>query len=421
MKNKKGKKKRYILNKIVASVSILLIPFFIGLKIVESNNSNIFAENFLVIKEVILYSLIFLFVLNMIILFKNRCLRNDRKTIAIICSFLLFIVLELTGSLKLLYYNDSFKDWLITTSIGSINYKYVATNIYNEQTIDRVIDKDVKRVDNKYEEDVIKYDDLVYDKVHYKNEEEENILKHEDGEYFKIIKVEGTTIGADYHYEGYMAIVYDPSRVTLAKSEGAGTFEGSYGETLATISRKNGAKVAMNAGGFYDPFWNSNGGIPHGPVIINGELDSDYERGLPEGGIVGFNKENKLVLKRMSGEQAVAEGIRDVVDWGPYLIVDGVNQFQNITWYTWTCGRTAIGQRADGVVLLLVIDGLQEHSKGASYADMAAIMQKYGAVQAANMDGGTSTSMTLDHNYINSPWNGYRPTWRWFPNAWIVK
>ena len=177
----------------------------------------------------------------------------------------------------------------------------------------------------------------------------------------------------------------------------------------------------MNAGGFYDPFWNSNGGIPHGPVIINGVLDSDYERGLPEGGIVGFNKDNKLVLKRMTGEEAVAEGIRDAVDWGPYLIVDGVNQFQDVTWYTWTCGRTAIGQRADGVVLMLVIDGHQEHSQGASYADMAAIMQKYGAVNAANMDRGTSTSMTLDHNYINSPWNGYRPTWRWFPNAWIVK
>jgi exopolysaccharide biosynthesis protein len=418
---KKGKKKRYILNKIIASFSILLIPFFVGIKIVEENHNDIFSSNFLIAKELILYFLIFLFIINMIVLFKNKCLKGDRKTIAIISSFLLFIVLELSASLSLLYYNNEFKDWIITTSIGSINYRYVATNIYNEKTIDKVIDKEIKKVDVNYEKDIVSYDDLTYDRVHYKNEEEEALLKHEEDEYYKIIKVEGTTIGADYHYEGYMAIIYDPSRVTIAKSSGAGTFEGSYGETLATISRKNNAKIAMNAGGFYDPFWNSNGGIPHGAVIINGKLDSDYERGVDSGGIVGFNKDNKMVLKRMTAEQALAEGIRDAVDWGPYLIVDGVNQFKDITWYTWTCGRTAIGQRADGVVLMLVIDGLQEHSKGASYADMAAIMEKYGAVQAANMDGGTSTSMTLDHNYINSPWNGYRPTWRWFPNAWIVK
>ena len=421
MKNKKGKKKRYILNKIVASISILLIPFFIGLKIVEENHYEMFTDSFLITKEIVLYILIFLFVLNMLILIKNRCLKGDRKTIAIVGSFLLFIVLELAGSIKLLYYNDDFKDWVITTSIGSINYRYVATNIYNDKTIDEVIDNEVKKVDNNFDEDIVKYDDLTYDKVHYKNEEEENILKHEKDEYYKIVKVEGTTIGADYHYEGYMAIIYDPSRVTIAKSSGAGVTDSAYGETLATISQKNDAKIAMNAGGFYDPFWNSNGGIPHGPVIIDGKIDTNYERGVDDGGIVGFNKDNKLVLKRMSAEQAVAEGIRDAVDWGPYLIVNGVNQFKSTTWYTWTCARTAIGQRADGIVLMLVIDGLQEHSKGASYADMASIMEKYGAVNAANMDGGTSTSMTLDHEYINSPWNGYQPTWRWFPNAWIVK
>jgi len=421
MKNNKRKKKNYILNKIIASISILLIPFFIGLKIIEVNHSEIFTDNFLITKEIVLYALIFIFILNLIILIKNRCLRNDKKTIAIVGSFLLFVVFELTASLKLFYYNDSFKDWIINTSVGSINYKYVATNIYNDETIDETIDKDAKNVKVDYSDDVVNYDDLTYDKVHYRNEIEENILKHEDDEFYKIIKIEGKTIGADYPYVAYMAVIYDPARVTLAKSTGAGTFDGSYGETLATISRKNNAKIAINAGGFYDPYWNSNGGIPHGPVIIDGKLDSDYTRGVDSGGIVGFNYDNKLVLKRMSAEEALNEGIRDAVDWGPYLIVDGVNKFKDITWYTWACGRTAIGQRADGIVLLLVVDGLQEHSKGASYADLAAIMEQYGAVNAANMDGGTSTSMTLDHKYINSPWNGYRPTFRWFPNAWIVK
>ena len=130
---------------------------------------------------------------------------------------------------------------------------------------------------------------------------------------------------------------------------------------------------------------------------------------------------NKLVLKRMNADQAIAEGIRDAVDWGPYLIVNGKNQFKDVNYYTWVCGRAAIGQRKDGIVLMLVIDGLQKHSKGASYADMAAIMEKYGAYNASNLDGGTSTAMTLNHQYINSPWNGYRRTIRWLPNAWIME
>ena len=144
------------------------------------------------------------------------------------------------------------------------------------------------------------------------------------------------------------------------------------------------------------------------------------QRGDAGGGIIGFDKNDKLILKKMTVDEAYSRGIRDAVEWGPFLIVNGVNYYKNVNYYTWTCGRTAIGQRADGIVLMLVIDGLQSHSKGASYADMAHIMELYGAVNAANLDGGTSTAMTVNHEYINSPWNGYVSTYRWLPNAWIV-
>ena len=422
MKNKKRKNRKYTINKIIAIISILLIPFFVGIKIVELNHKNMFPSSFLITKEIVMYSLIIIFVYNLIVLIRNKCIKNNKRMVTIVGLFFLSIAFELTGTIGLVYYNDSFKDWLITTSAGSINYRYLAGSIYNENTIDEVLEKEASKEIEDVTRDIVSYDDLTVNNVHYRNAEEEAVLAHEEGEDYKIIKIEGTTIGADYHYEGYMAIIYDPSRVTLAKSSGAGTDEEtSYGETLATISRKNGAKVAINGGGFYDPFWSSNGGIPHGTTIIDGKLDTYYAPGMDEGGIIGFNKDNKMVLKKMSAEQALSEGIRDAVEWGPYLIVDGHNYFEKTTWYTWTCGRTAIGQRLDGIVLFLVIDGLQDHSKGASYADVAAIMQKYGAVNAANLDGGTSTSMTVDHQYINSPWNGYQPTYRWFPNAWIFK
>lgn len=268
--------------------------------------------------------------------------------------------------------------------------------------------------------DIIDGDELNYNSKMYANKYDEEILKRNDNESYKIIKISGTTIGANYHYEGYMAVIYDASRVKLAKSSGAGTSDGSYGEILSEISKKNNALVAINAGGFYDPNWNSNGGIPHGSVIIDGKIASDFRRGVDSGGLIGFDTNNKLVLKKMSAKQALNEGIRDAMDFGPYLIVDGKNQFKSVNYYTWACARSAIGQRSDGIVLMLVIDGLQNHSKGASYADMASIMERYGAINAANLDGGTSSAMVVNNEYINSPWNGYQRTLRWIPNAWIL-
>ena len=357
-------------------LSIFIIPFLVAIKIVGMNNANLLSDYLL---NSIDYIIGFV-------------------TLIIFASFLYVI----KKKKKIMSMRSSFD---------------LATSIYSENTIDKIIDKENNHVD--YSDDIINYEEKTVEK-RYVNEYEKQILDHEEGAIYKIIKITGKTIGADYPYVGYLVAVYDPSKVKLAKSSGAGVTEAAYGETLATISRKNNALVAMNAGGFYDPNWNSNGGIPHGDVIIDGKIDTSFSRGLSSGGLIGFDYNNKLILKKMSGEEAIKMGIRDAVDWGPFLIVDGVNRYQNINYYTWACGRTVIGQRSDGVVLFLVIDNLQQHSIGASYADVAQIMMNYGAINAASLDGGTSTMLTEHHEYVNSPWNGYRPTYRWLPNAWIV-
>ena len=398
-------------------LSIFIIPFLVAIKIVGMNNANLLSDYLLnSIDYIIGFVTLIIFASFLYVIIKKKKIMSMRSSFIAIL-FFLFVAFELTGAVNLVYYNDNFKKWLVTTSISSIEYKDLATSIYSENTIDKIIDKENNHVD--YSDDIINYEEKTVEK-RYVNEYEKQILDHEEGAIYKIIKITGKTIGADYPYVGYLVAVYDPSKVKLAKSSGAGVTEAAYGETLATISRKNNALVAMNAGGFYDPNWNSNGGIPHGDVIIDGKIDTSFSRGLSSGGLIGFDYNNKLILKKMSGEEAIKMGIRDAVDWGPFLIVDGVNRYQNINYYTWACGRTVIGQRSDGVVLFLVIDNLQQHSIGASYADVAQIMMNYGAINAASLDGGTSTMLTEHHEYVNSPWNGYRPTYRWLPNAWIV-
>ena len=81
--------------------------------------------------------------------------------------------------------------------------------------------------------------------------------------------------------------------------------------------------------------------------------------------------------------------------------------------------RTAIGQREDGSVLLLVIEGRQTASLGATYLDLIDIMLEFGAVNAANLDGGMSSSMAYEGEEIlnNCSIKGARD----MPTAFVIK
>lgn len=401
--------------KFLVVFNLFLIPLLFLILIIMINNYEKYSS---LLKTSVLLMIVLCLVVFTISFVKmisqKRIINSKNLFLKISFVFIFFVyVFELGTIVNFVYYNNDFKDWLITSSFGSLNYKGLAEKIYSKYTIDDVIE-----TEKMTEPDLIDFS-VDYDINLFANSYEKEVLDREEGALYKIIKISGRTSGTGAAYVGYLCVIYDPSHVKLAKSTGAGTFEGSYGERLDVIAKKNNAVLAINAGGFYDPNWNSNGGIPHGDVFINGELDSTYRRAELGGGIIGFDKNNKLVLRRMSTEEAYAAGIRDAVDWGPYLIVNGVNKYKNYQTY-WEVGRTAIGQREDGIVLFLVIDNLQNHSKGVSYTDEANILEKYGAVNAANLDGGTSTMLWEKGEYINSPWNGVKPTFRRLPNAWIV-
>ena len=120
---------------------------------------------------------------------------------------------------------------------------------------------------------------------------------------------------------------------------------------------------------------------------------------------MGFDKDNKLIVTEgMSAKEADTLGIRDGVCFqtGNVLIThDG----DDVTMYyadsnTGTAQRTAIGQRADGTVILLVTDGRSASSLGATHNDVIDIMVDYGAVVAGMLDGGSSAMMYYE-NYFD--------------------
>lgn len=330
---------------------------------------------------------------------------------------LVVLILALIGIMSLLFllYGpwSGFRDWLITTAMSSMRHQYLATWFYDDKTIQECLNKNkVVEVSGVTDENTIEIVD--YDKkeeVVYANEYERQILeKDENNNDYKIIKIDG---GNDY--EGYMAVIYDPSRIEVATS----SYIGRNGEYLTDISKKNNALVAINGGGFIDENNKGSGATPIGITMSKGKLPSNSGGTF---GLIGFNNENKLLLGKITSTQAKQRGIRDCVSFGPYLILNGEKSqiYGNGGWGK--APRTAIGQRADGIVLFLVLDGNRTLGKGATIKDMIEIFERYGAINASNLDGGTSTSMTVKGKTVNNPTNlsggsGTRP----IPSAFILK
>ena len=196
-------------------------------------------------------------------------------------------------------------------------------------------------------------------------------------------------------YVGYMIVVLDPTRVFV----GMPNDFGGVGLTLEEMCQKYDAIGGINAGGFKDDGGGGLGGLPQGITIIDGYCYND-EYGVTDG-FAGFDKDGVLHVGYYTYEDCVASNIVNAVSFGPILISNGVPTDPSYL-SSGVNPRTAIGQRADGAVLMLVIDGRQVHSIGAKYQDVVDIMLDYGAVNACNMDGGSSTTMWYQGKYVNS-------------------
>lgn len=311
---------------------------------------------------------------------------------------LILIILAIIGiaTVGTLLYGPwpKFREWLITTAMTTMTHQYFATWFYDEQTIQDALNKNrVQETDQITNIDTIIINKTEEKPKEYENEYERAVLeKDPDNQDYKIIEIEGKG------YSGYLAVIYDPSRIRTVYTKKLGT----SGQYLTQMAKDNDALIAINGGGFDDPNYNSNGADPLGITISNGKvITSKTYKGA--GGLIGFTEDDKLVLGKMTVKQAQEMKVRDAVTFGPFLIVNGEPSkvLGNGGWGT--APRTAIGQRKDGIVLFLVIDGRTVTKPGADMNDLIEIMQRYGAYNAANLDGGTSSVMVIDGKIINDP------------------
>lgn len=331
------------------------------------------------------------------------------KIIRIIC----FSYIILFSFFLFLFYGpiSAFREFWITSAMTTMNHQYLATLIYSDSYIKKVLaNNSIIEVGEISDPDQISF--RHYTTGIYRNEYEKEILvKDSDNDLYKLISISGNG------YQGFLVAIYDPSRVFIATT----AYLGKRGESILTVSKREGAIIAMNAGGFYDPDWNSNGAVPHGTVISKGKVVSDYQDAQMGGGFIGFTDEHKLVLGNMSKEKALAVGYRDAIEFGPFLIVNGKRSFIQGNGGWGIAPRTAIGQRKDGIVLFLVINGRLANSIGADMVDLTDIMERYGAYNAANLDGGSSSELVIKQKIINTPVAGGENGLRNMSTFWIVK
>ena len=321
--------------------------------------------------------------------------RNKRKS-KINKLTILFIILDLLaiGGFVMMYGPwNKVRNFYVNTAMKTKDHQYLAKVFYSDKTIDDIVNS------NYFIEikEKVKLDDVVIDtspKSSYKNKEDEEILTRDgNNEDYKIINLK---VGIS---KAYLVAIYKPEKVSLIRAKSFNIVR--YGEQVTYMCNRYNASVCINGGGFVDEGIGSD--IPLGYVIDDGEIvwpSSGWD--TRKGNLIGFNQEGKLLLlSNSTGENALAEGMVDGLEFGPFLIVNG--KPLEIVGDPWgKSPRVAIGQRKDGVVLFLVIDG-ENYIDGASLQDVVDVLTKYGAYNAANLDGGHSSSLAVNGVLYNNP------------------
>lgn len=302
--------------------------------------------------------------------------------------------------------SEKARDLFVVSMMETSAAKFLATSFLGQEKVDEIMAANAMQ-----NSDEISDADLVViggasadDGGNSDSQQEENASKNiipgsdgqerdPDGDGIDIVDVTGAT------FRGKMMIVYDPTRVFVGVSGEFGADK--YGRTIDDIYNSyEGVVAGINGGGWDDRPGHMTGGEPYGIVMSQGEV----LWGTPMSTLwecCAITKEGKLIVGTMSIQQAVDMGVTDAAKYGPTLIVNG-NPTESLGTGGGLNPRTAIGQRADGAMLLLAIDGRQSNSLGASLVDVQDVMLKFEAVNAYNLDGGSSTSMIFKGEHINS-------------------
>ncbi|MBX4258360.1 phosphodiester glycosidase family protein [Clostridium estertheticum] len=308
--------------------------------------------------------------------------KTKKRTSTLVLLFVVFELIFTTITGPFMLYYGPFKNvkstvvgaamttyslqWLATTFLS----KEAIAKIMSDQTVDTLVQNNMDgvKVENKNDNSIERYD------------------------------VKGNK------YKGYILIIKDPTRLKVGSSSKLGI----EGQLTSDIAKDNNAIAAINGGGFKDvdngTKWVGTGANPTGIImsrektVFNDITDVDKKTE-----VVAMTSSGKLLVGPHSLSEMKTEGVTDAVSFGPALIVGGEKTIKSGDGKWGIAPRTCVAQRKDGAIIFLVIDGRQLGSLGASLREAQDVLYDYGAVNASNLDGGSSSTLFYDDEVINSP------------------
>ncbi len=352
----------------------------------------------------------------------KKRVRPLKKVVRALCFVLTFVIVFLSTvfiSLKMICSDISpaAKELLVTTLLETGQMKDVASWFLSAEEIQQIVDGNAM---GSFENDI----DSSLITIDPAPEGSQGEAEQQD---IEVVEISGRT------FFGTMLIIKDPSRIELAsiypwRDEGV---------PLDQLVHDAGAVAGIN-GGLYNSS-NNSGGRPYGVVVCKGEIQFNEPQQYPGLVLIGFTEDNILEIipigdySKKDIEDLVKEKkIRDAVTFQEeasdknnhfvQLVINGEARDMN-GMGSGLNPRTAIGQRADGSVLMLVTDGRGKAGHlGASASDLINIMVEYGAVNAANLDGGSSSCMYYNDEYLMTSVTFYYSNSSWkLPLGFVVK
>jgi exopolysaccharide biosynthesis protein len=317
---------------------------------------------------------------------KNKGYKLRKKKIPVGIIILAFILQVFTASFIscLLVFYGPFpvvRKMVVGTSMSSYKHQYIAKLFLNNSEISKILNSGIESTGSAQEK---------ISNIKINNYNDGNIERYELN---------------SSKFKGYILVVKNPLRVKVGYTNKLT----NQGERTSDNAKDHNAIAAINGGGFMDKsssgsLWVGTGAYPTGFVFSNGEIIYQDVSDTELLNVMALDSQGKMIIGSHSISDLKKLQVSEAIAFGPPLIVNGKATFngdggQGIT------ARTAIGQREDGSILLLVVDGRRINMPGATLHDIQKIMLDYNAYNATNLDGGSSSTMYYKGNIINNPCN----------------
>ncbi|EJE7234389.1 TPA: phosphodiester glycosidase family protein [Clostridium botulinum] len=320
---------------------------------------------------------------------KRRKNRKKKKK-SFIGRLFLFLVYEvIVGgifSLLIAFYGPfhNVKSTLVGTAMATYKHQYIATTFLSKDEINKILNKDKGISNSNLKEN--------YGDIKIKNKYGNSVERYDIN---------------TAKFDGYILEIKNPQKVKIGYTK----YMGKMGERTSKMAERHGAVAAVNGGGFRDisstgKLWTGTGAYPEGLVISNGKVIYNDFKPSQKANITAFTKEGLLVVGDHTVDELLKMGVVEALSFRNTLIING----KPIPYNEGINPRTAIGQKQDGTIVLLVIDGRRGIKQGATLEEVENILLQRGVVNASNLDGGSSSTMYYKGKVINRPcnWDGER-------------